>query len=117
MAKIRVGVDGHEKVDVKTYDPWKKAAEKGEKISFIDVWLAESPVTKEEIADAEREVEHLTKLAGGNDLYSGFEAELAEIKSRPLDEVLKSQGEIELSEDTAEAAPKAKKATAFFPDF
>lgn len=118
MAKIRVDVDGHEKVDVKTFDPWKTAKEKGERISFIDVWLAESPVTLEEKADAEREVEHLTKLAsGGNDLYSGFEAELAEIKSRPFDEVLKSQGDIELSEDAAEAAPKAKKATAFFPDF
>jgi hypothetical protein len=74
-------------------------------------------VTKEEIADAEREVEHLTKLAGGNDLYSGFEAELAEIKSKPYDEVVKEQGQIELVEDTAAAAPKAKKATAFFPDF
>jgi hypothetical protein len=117
MAKIRVDVDGHEKVDVKTFDPWKKAAEKGEKISFIDVWLAESPVTLEEKDDAEREVEHLTKLASGSDLYSGFEEELAEIKGKPYDEVLREQGQIELSKDTAEAAPKAKKATAFFPDF
>jgi hypothetical protein len=116
MSKIRVGVEGHEKVDVKTYDPWKKAAEKGE-LSFIDVWLAESPVTLEEKADAEREVAHLTKLASGSNLYSGFETELAQINSKPYDEVVREQGQIELSEDTAEAAPKAKKATAFFPDF
>jgi hypothetical protein len=116
MAKISVDVDGYEKVDVKTFDPWKTAKEKGEKISFIDVWLAESPVTLEEKADAEREVEHLTKLASGGNLYQGFETELAEIKSKPYDEVLREQGQIELSEDDTPMA-KPKKATAFFPNF
>ena len=116
MAKIRVDVDGHEKVDVKTFDPWKTATEKGERISFIDVWLAESPVTLEEKADAEREVEHLTKLAAGSNLYQGFETELAEIKSKPYDEVVREQWQIELSEDDTPVA-KPKKATAFFPNF
>ena len=116
MAKIRVDVDGHEKVDVKTFDPWKTAKEKGERISFIDVWLAESPVTLEEKADAEREVEHLTKLASGGNLYSGFETELAQINGKPYDEVVREQGQIELSEDDTPVA-KPKKATAFFPNF
>ena len=116
MAKIRVYVDGHEKVDVKTFDPWKTAKEKGERISFIDVWLAESPVTLEEKADAEREVEHLTKLASGGNLYSGFETELAQINGKPYDEVVREQGQIELSEDDTPVA-KPKKATAFFPNF
>jgi len=116
MAKIRVDVDGHEKVDVKTFDPWKTATEKGERISFIDVWLAESPVTLEEKADAEREVEHLTKLASGSNLYSGFETELAQINGKPYDEVVREQGQIELSEDDTPVA-KPKKATAFFPNF
>ncbi len=121
MAKIHIaGMEGQEKFDVKTFDPWKTAAKKGENISFIDVWLAESPATKEEMEDAQREVEHLTKIAQetGSDLYRGFERELAEIQSKPYDEVVKEQkSNIELTEDTYHKAPRAAKPTSFFPDF
>ncbi len=119
MAKINIaGMGGQPKFDAQTFDPWKTAAERGEKISFLDIWLAENPDHRnvEEARDAEREVEHLTKLASASDLYRGFEIELAEIKSKPYDEVVKEQERIELSEDTFSAAPTASKPT-FFPDF
>ncbi len=120
MAKINLA--GHEnepKFNSKTFDPWKTASERGERISFIDLWLAENPDSHnvDEVRDAQAEVAHLRKLASEGDLYKGFEQELAEIQSRPYDEVAEEQsGNIELTEDTFSRAPKAAKPT-FFPDF
>jgi len=120
MAKIHIaGMEDQDKFDAKTFDPWKTATKKGESISFIDVWLAESPATKEEMADAAAEVDHLTKIAAesGSDLYRGFENELAEIESKPYSDVVREQkNNIELKEDTYSKAPKAARPT-FFPDF
>ncbi len=120
MAKINIaGHEGQPKFDAKTFDPWKTASERGERISFIDLWLAENPDSHnvEEVRDAQAEVAHLRKLASEGDLYRGFEQELAEIQSRPYDEVAEEQSSsIELTEDTFSRAPKAAKPT-FFPDF
>jgi|SRR5579863_1498741 len=121
MSKTRLaGMGDQDKFDAKTFDPWKTAAKKGEKISFIDVWLAQNPDSRspDEMADAEREAAHLEKIASetGSNLYQGFERELEEIQSHPFDEILKDQKDIELVEDTFSTAPKASKPT-FFPDF
>lgn len=119
MGRVHIaGMENQPKFDAKTFDPWKTATKKGEGISFIDVWLAESPDPRnhEEVADSSDEVAHLVKLASGSDLYHGFEEELAEIKGQSYDEVLRKQDDIELTQDTFSAAPKAARPT-FFPDF
>lgn len=119
MAKINVaGMGDQPKFNPKTFDPWKTATERGERISFIDLWLAENPDSRnvEEVRDAQAEVDHLRKLASEDSLYKGFERELAEINDKPYDEIAEEQGNIELSEDTFSRAPKAAKPT-FFPDF
>jgi|SRR5208337_3320060 len=116
MSKIHVaGMEDHEKFDAKTFDPWK-----GQKLSFVDVWLAENPDyhNVEEARDAEEEAARIAKTASesGIDLYQGFETELAEIESKPYDEVVKEQSSIELNKNTFKDAPRAAKPT-FFPDF
>ena len=116
MAKIHVaGMEGQEKFDPRTYDPWK-----GQKLSFVDVWLAENPDYRnvEEARDAEEEAERIMKTAAesGSDLYQGFETELAEIQSKSYDDVVREQSKIELNKNTFKDAPKAAKPT-FFPDF
>lgn len=115
------------------YDPFRVTAgqeRRGERITWVDVWLANPDgAANHDEAEALSVGDVMKHVASENDLYVGFEKELAEVQRESFDESgvkLANMGSREFFKDSPPpapvpaprvAAPVKKSDDDFFPKF